>query len=629
MRAAAYHFRRLTVPVCESWRALDCAVARWVIAHGGSPLLAEVAAWASLAEGHGDSALPLNGDGDDRHDMRLLTEAEIETLQAEALVGTSESGAADQADTPFVIDDGLFYLRRNFLHETAVAKLIGQRRAQSTVRQETPVTMIDALFPGDAGAAVMAQRDAVMRVPGRRFFVLTGGPGTGKTTTVLRMLLALIRDRRSRDELAPVIRISAPTGKAAQRLSETLREGVERLRGSAGSLSEDWTTSIEVALSAQASTLHRLLGSRGSRGGFVHHADNPLSADIVVIDEASMLDLGLLRALLEALREDTVLILIGDADQLTSVGTGSVLLDLVGAMERAGAEDIVRLRHSFRADHALVPINEAIRQGDRDAFDQAWSAAGDTVLRRQVSTPRQLNAALAGWRHVLHDLLQQGGAFERMPIVRMDGILAALDALRQRQLLCALREGAFGSEQVNASIERMLSDDIEGHAGATWYPGRAVMITRNDAAAGLFNGDVGLCLRDENDQLRVWFEVTVRDDNRDASDAADKPTKLQRRAIDFEPGSLPEHRGAFAVTIHKSQGSEYEHVAILLPPDADNRILSRQLLYTGVSRAKKSVEIWGSDVALDAALATPVRRSGGLAARFALAVTGSLTSPVA
>ncbi len=615
MRAAAYHFRRLPIPIAEAWRSLDGAVARWVIAHGGSPLLAEVAGWASLAEGHGDSALPLTGDIVQRHGMRELAETEIEMLRVEPLVDAAQSPDDNAPDTPFVIDDGLFYLRRNVLHETAVAGMIQQRRAQLTAGHEVPAEVIDALFGNDASLAVKAQREAVERVVGRRLFVLTGGPGTGKTTTVLRVLLALIRDRESRAEPAPVIRISAPTGKAAQRLSETLREGVERLRDDPGLLSADWSASIDVALSAQASTLHRLLGSRGRRGGFGHHADNHLSADIVVIDEASMLDLGLLRALLEALREDTVLILIGDADQLTSVGTGSVLLDLVGAMEGAAAQDIVRLRHSFRADQSLVPINEAIREGDRGAFDQAWSAAGDSVLRRQVSTPRQFNAALAIWQQGVKQMLQQAGAFERVSVDQMQSILAALDALRQRQLLCALRAGAFGSEQVNASIERMLGAATDGDVGATWYPGRAVMITRNDAAAGLFNGDVGLCLRDDNDQLRVWFEVTVREGSND-SDIAHDPQKSQRRAIDFEPGSLPEHRGAFAVTIHKSQGSEYEHVAILLPPDADNRILSRQLLYTAVSRARKSVEIWGSDAVLNAALDTPVRRAGGLAARF-------------
>ncbi|HET9033324.1 MAG TPA: exodeoxyribonuclease V subunit alpha [Dokdonella sp.] len=620
MKSAAFHFRRLdsAVTIAESWRSLDCAVARWVMAHGGSALLAEVAAWASLAEGHGDSALPLTGAEADRHGMRALGDEEIESLRGEPLVGTAQSRDANEADTAFVLDDGLFYLRRNFLHEIAVARMIGERRAQSAAADQTPLATLDALFHGDANTPVQAQRDAVARMPGRRFFVLTGGPGTGKTTTVLRMLLALIRDRETRAELAPTIRISAPTGKAAQRLSETLREGAKRLREHAQQpLGDDWSASIEIALSAQASTLHRLLGSRGRRGGFAHHADNPLPVDIVVVDEASMLDLGLLRTLLEALREDTVLILIGDADQLTSVGTGSVLLDLVAAMEAAGAEDLVRLRHSFRADQSLLPINEAIRMGDRGAFDRAWNDAGDKVRNRRAGTPGELSIALGIWGGAVQTLLQRAGAFDRHPVDQMAAILAVLDALRQRQLLCALREGAFGSEAVNAILERMLSHEVDGFSAATWYPGRVVMITRNDAAAGLFNGDVGVCLRDDNDQLRVWFEVTVREDKTASTDIANDTPGLQRRAIDFEPGSLPEHKGAFAVTIHKSQGSEYDQVAVLLPPDADNRILSRQLLYTAVSRARQSVEIWGSDAVLDAALATPVRRAGGLAARFA------------
>jgi exodeoxyribonuclease V alpha subunit len=617
MVASSYHFQRLKteLAMAEVWRPLDRAIVRWVISHQGSRLLAEVAAWASFAEGQGDSALKLETDGIGRHGMRALDAGELEQLRQDALVGIAGVPGADGVDTPFVIDRDLFYLRRNYLHEIAVARHVAERRNSAAIAKAVSEPTLDLLFHGDVRDEVQAQREAVARVPGRRLFVLTGGPGTGKTTTVLRMLLMLIRERSERGQQAPLIRIAAPTGKAAQRLSESLREGAERLRGdSALALADEWSEPIESALAAQAATLHRLLGSRGS-GGFSHHADNPLAADIVVIDEASMVDLTLLHVVLDALREDAVLILVGDADQLTSVGTGSVLLDLVSAMEAEGADDLVRLHHSFRADQSLVAINEAIRAGDRAAFDLAWHNAGARVEQVEVSTPSSLHGALSRWLDRLQQSLCDVGAFAPIAVADQAAILAALDQLRGHQLLCALREGEFGAEAANGLLERSLSRSQDDYADATWYPGRAVMITRNDYSAGLFNGDVGLCLLDENGHLRVWFEVTVREDDVGAVAGATAQAS-QRRAIDFEPGNLPEHRGAFAMTIHKSQGSEYGRVAVLLPADAGNRILSRQLLYTGVSRAKHGIELWSSEAAVTAALNTPVRRAGGMAARF-------------
>ena len=610
-----YHFRPLAVDADtpEPWRALDRAVARWVVIHGGSPLLARVAGWASLAESHGDSALPLIGADSARHGMSALDDEALAALRGEPLVAVAGANAAE--DAPFVIEHEHFYLRRNHRHEVAVARHIAMRRTASTVAEAVSAADLDLLFASVDDATVQAQRAAVAGVPGKRLFVLTGGPGTGKTTTVLRMLLVLIRQRAECGAGAPVIRIGAPTGKAAQRLSASLREGAKRLREqTVAPLPAAWQSSLDVALDADAGTLHRLLGSRGHGGGFRHHAGEPLAADIVVVDEASMVDLALLRALLDALREDAVLILVGDADQLTSVGTGSVLLDLVGALEAARAPDLVRLHHSFRADQSLVPINHAILRGERQAFADAWQAAGAHAVRRDVATTADLRRALTPWCRALRELLHAAGAFDAMPAGRDDLVLAALDALRTRQLLCALREGEFGSNDVNTLIERSVRAAVD--ADAAWYPGRAVMIARNDAAAGLFNGDVGLCLRGADGQMRVWFEVTLARGVPASGTDAQASASSNRSVRAFAPGGLPEHRGAFAVTIHKSQGSEYDHVALLLPPDADNRILSRQLLYTGASRARHSLELWATDAALATALATPVLRAGGLRQRL-------------
>lgn len=617
---SGYHFHRMVgeTPPPEAWRMLDATVARWVLAHGGSPLLAQLAGWASHAEGRGDSALLLSGEAAGRHGMHTLSAEELVALQAEPMVALA--GASDSGGTPFVLDLPHFYLRRNYLHEAAVARQVRERREASLPLCGSDLADIDALFQGDGADRVQPQRQAVAQVLGKRLFVLTGGPGTGKTTTVLRMLMMLIKNRFAATHMAPTIRISAPTGKAAQRLSESLRDGAQRMRAVEHFANGgDWQPYLECALGAEASTLHRLLGSRGRQGGFVHHADNPIPADIVVVDEASMVDLAMLRNLLDALRKDAALILVGDADQLTSVGTGSVLLDLVGAMEGARAPDLVRLIHSFRADQSLVPINEAIRHGDVAAFDAAWLAAGSKAIRREVATSTDLRNALGKWSTSLQSTLQIAGALDAIAKTDQVRVLKALDGLRQRQLLCALREGEFGAEVANAIIERRLKSHADLATDVDWYPGRAVMITRNDYTVGLFNGDVGLCLRDENGNLGVWFEVTVQDGNARAEEAltVEGVSQASRRAICFATGGLPEHQGAFAVTIHKSQGSEYDHVAVLLPPEADNRILSRQLLYTGISRAKQVVELWCTPVACQTAIATPVRRASGLAARIA------------
>ncbi len=595
------------------WRALDHAVARWVMAHGGSSLLAEVAAWASFAEGQGDSALLLRGDT--RHGMEALDAKAIGELQQQPLLGRADE-AVSSTDTPFVLDGEHCYLRRNFRHEVAVAQHLHARRRQAT----SPGLALDdvqlrALFNGGLGEAEAAQRLAVSVALGKRLFVLTGGPGTGKTTTVLRMLLALCREHAASHARPPLIRLAAPTGKAAQRLAESLREGGRRLQERLDQAAPDWQPlpsewipDLHSVLDAPSSTLHRLLGSRGRHGGFSHHRDNPIAADIVVVDEASMLDLALLRALLEALREDSLLVLVGDADQLTSVGTGSVLLDIVAAMQEQHATELVRLRHCFRSDMALVPVNEAVQRGDVEAFQQACDAAGtQRVRRREAGNTRQLAGLLAEWCKRLHDSLALHGALHAIEHDDLSAVQRAFAGLRQQQLLCALREGEFGAEQANALIERGLRAEFDAYADQVWYPGRAVMITRNDYASDLLNGDVGLCLMQQDAQggsrLTVWFES-----------APGSTTRYRALA----PDNLPPHQGGFALTVHKSQGSEFGRVAVLLPPDEASPMLSRQLLYTALSRARDSVELWGSENAIRQAIAQSSTRAGRLTQRLML-----------
>lgn len=606
-----YRFLRQDPEPPPNWRALDRAVAYWAALHGGSERLAEVAGWASHADGLGDAALPLLGDDAGRHGMPGLSEADVAALRGEALVGDGS------AKTPFVLDaDGRFALWRNHAHEVAIATRIAQRRSAAAPVDTTAFADdLDVLFTPGTPAA-QRQRDAVAAAVGRRLFVLTGGPGTGKTTTVLRLLLMRLRTAAA----PPLIQLAAPTGKAAQRLLQALRAGKRALRSGPQALPDDWQPLLERIPEDDASTLHRLLGYDPHRNRFTRNHARPIAADIVVVDEASMLDLAMLRGLLAAVREDAALILLGDADQLTSVAAGSVLMDLVAALERDKAPELVRLEHSFRADRALARLNETVRDGDAAAFADALAAAGPSVRLRAVDDATDLRALARDWaqglaalplRPCLPAAFSPGAGTDIAPVQASlfdqpsDPALVALAALRaltQRQLLCALREDTFGALAVNALIESELRERWQVAPDALWYPGRAVLITRNDYGLHLFNGDVGLCLADADGRLRVWFETAAADGDGGA------------RAL--PPDALPAHEGAFAITVHKSQGSEYQHVAVLLPPDPAHRILSRQLLYTAISRARRELDLCASTAVIEAALQQPVRRAGGLAAKL-------------
>ncbi len=581
----------------EAWGTLQRALHRWVIAHGGSPLLAHTAAWASLADARADAALALAGPDAGWQGMPPPGDDQLEALRREPLVG---DGSSD-VPTAFVIDaQARFYLWRNYSRERRIGEQLRALRqcAVLSVADASPVdaSALDTLFGDVASGDDGAQRAAVRQLSHRRFGVLTGGPGTGKTTTVLRMLLMAQRHRQQAGQPPARIAIAATTGKAAQRLLASLQDGrrplQERLQASD---SDGWSALLAQLPAGDALTLHSLLGYRPYDGRFTRTRELPLDADIVVVDEASMLDLSLLDALLQALPDGAQLFLVGDADQLTSIGTGSVLLDLVAAME--GSDDLVRLQHGFRAQSPHLPrLLGAARTGAVQEFRAAFDGV-DAVWHRVVSAA-QLDARLRAWAERLAELpsLREGRAGDEADA------LAALDALASQQLLCALREGGDGAVHANARIEAILRRQWMHAAQTSWYPGRAVMVTRNDYATKLFNGDVGVCLADAAGGLRVWFEAAAGADGR-------------RRARSFAPAALPAHESAFAITVHKSQGSEYAHVALLLPPTPAHRVLTRQLVYTGLSRARQAVQLWSGEDALATALATPARRIGGLRGR--------------
>jgi len=598
--------RRSAIAWPDPWRPADRLLAQWVLAHGGSEALARWAGALGAAEGEGHAALAL--DDGARFGVDPSTR---DALDAPGWVGDGTTM------TPFVREgDARLFLWRYWRAEQAVADAVATLAATpptigppgDAAAEEAPgAAAVDTLFGTGDDRRDAAQREAVRRCGEARLFVLTGGPGTGKTTTVLRMLLA--RQRRLGRPLR--VAVAAPTGKAAQRLVDALRAGLADLASALARVDnhDRWADVLDAFAMPAASTVHRLLGYHPTRHRYTRDARQPIDAELVVIDEASMLDLEAFAALLDALPAQAALWLVGDADQLSPVGPGSALQDLVQALDRQPGAPMQRLVHSFRAESHLVALNQALRNGDAMATRAALRADA-AIQHAPLADEHALEAALRAWALAL------AGEAHTAPLpagsdAAREAAARALRSLTSRQWLCATREGPRGSVAVNARLDALLRrrlDRSAHHPRDTGgidspYAGQRLLITRNDIGNGLFNGDVGLCLADADGRLRVWF------------DGSDGPHALP-------PGALPAHEPAWALTVHKSQGSEYAQVAVLLPSDPMHRVLSRELLYTAASRAKRALTLHGDDAVIDACLAMPVRRSGGLHARLgeALAV---------
>jgi exodeoxyribonuclease V alpha subunit len=618
-------------------RDIDRALGQWVAQRAGSELLGHAASALGRAESLGHVRCDLAADAG-------FTSAQIAELRKHPWVG---DGAAF---TPFVAaDDANLYTWRNWRNESRLAQALRARAQQRSLPIDGAQLAADMeeLFAGTDAAATHWQRVAVAAVPGARVFVLAGGPGTGKTTTVLRMLLMLLRHAQACGFSArPVVALTAPTGKAAQRLTESIAAGRAAMSGGldpAGAFAQALAGLADV----QAQTLHRLLGYQPWSGDFAHRADAPLPADIVIVDEASMIDQAMMRQLVDALRPRATLILLGDPAQLYAIEAGSVLGDIVGGvpenalpeslaalftsplvgevdarsaagegvapkapvapspqpLSRKGrgaqaqirdeplAGQVITLTHTWRAREGLRDALAAIRAGDAGWLDGVLGpeAAGD--LRWSNCTKvAEVRERVRAW---LREHAVWFANLLRRDIEPGD----ALRDLRRGQILCALREGPFGAATINAMIQRELSAQSGFDSNDDWHHGRPVIVTRNDSARGLFNGDVGIALEGADGQ-RVWFDG-----------GASGPRG-------FSPRALPAHETAWAITVHRSQGSEYDEVAVLLPPDADNRILSRELLYTAVSRAREGAQVWSSADALRAAVARPVMRRSGLRERL-------------
>ena len=408
------------------------------------------------------------------------------------------------------------------------------------------------------------QREAANMALSQGLTVLTGGPGTGKTTTVARLLALLAEQAALEGRPSPRIALAAPTGKAAARLQEAVQTAVDELDGADRSR----------LTGLQATTLHRLLGSRPDTSSrFRHHRGNRLPHDVIVVDETSMVSLTMMARLLEAVRPDTRLLLVGDPDQLASVEAGAVLADLVQGL---GASRVASLRTSHRFGADIGDLAAAVRDGDADAALQVLRSGGEHIewLRSAQS---------------LRDVLLPQALRLREACVLGD-TATALQTLEEHRLLCAHRRGPFGVAHWNRQVERWLTEATGEPLWSTWYAGRPILVTANDYGLKLYNGDTGVTVASP-DGLRVAVG-----------------------ALSFTPGRLAEVETMHAMTIHKSQGSQAAEVTVLLPPE-DSRLLTRELFYTAVTRAQRRVRVVGSEAEVRAAIDRQAVRATGLGLR--------------
>lgn len=659
-------------PLLQQWhdagwlRAIDVAFAGLLmdLANEQQPSVLVAAALTSFQLGSGHVCVDLqallqhpevflppvkNTEGDPGPGWRPF----LQTLQTQGLsawqqqLRASPAVGAGEGAEPLVLDGHRLYLRRYWRYETQVAKALLARLATPAVDLSLKtlppghlVQALDALFEGATDAPDW-QRIATAIASRQRFVVISGGPGTGKTTTVVR-LLSLLQGLSLQSRGKPLrIALAAPTGKAAARLTESIGKGIVSLPHQAH-------------IPTQVSTLHRLIGARSDTRDYRWHRGNPLHVDILVIDEASMVDLEMMAAVVDALPVHARLILLGDKDQLASVEAGAILgeicrdahlarysADLCRALQRDAAivlpgsrdaqpldDHMVMLKksHRFLAQGRIGKLALAINEGDvQTALDllAAGDPSGDPsgnpsgnpqavflLTDRIESTLAPLvlgrDDGSAGYAAYLQ--LVKAGCPAQASV--NDWAQKVLETLGRFQVLCALRQGDFGVESLNPLIARVLFDaGLIPHTQG-WYAGRPVMVTRNDYSLGLMNGDVGVALPDPDAdlQLRVFFA---------------QANQLKR----VLPSRLTQVETVFAMTVHKSQGSEFDHAVLVLPASV-SPVLTRELIYTAVTRAKHRVTLTGERLSvLETALRQRVFRCSGLWERLQPAQSRPATHP--
>jgi exodeoxyribonuclease V alpha subunit len=426
------------------------------------------------------------------------------------------------------------------------------------------------------------QLRAAMNAARHRTTILTGGPGTGKTTTVARMLVLLADQAAARDETLSIA-LAAPTGKAATRLEEAVEAGLAEI-AAASPKARDAADRVG---HPRGVTLHRLLGWRPDNSTrFRHDRGNRLKYDVVVVDESSMVELTMMGRLLEALRPQARLVLVGDPEQLTSVGAGAVLSDLVEGYGSGPGSPVAPLTENFRSNQDIKALAEALRTGDEDGVLDVLRTPSDQVDFVEVASEAEMEAALRP------DC--EAAALRVLEAAVREDARAAVAALDEHRLLCAHREGPTGVRRWNRHVERWLSEHPGVELYDQWYVGRP-LLTSNDYALDVYNGETGVVVR-QGRRRRAYIS---------GSDG------LKQLA----PGRLDAVETMHALTIHKSQGSQAKAVSVLLP-GADSRLLTRELFYTAVTRAQERLRVVGTEAAVRLAVTTKARRATRLPQRL-------------
>ncbi len=510
----------------------------------------------------------------------------LHKIASSPLVETVSGGdsVSLQGSTPLVLDSaGRLYLRRYWEYQSRLATAIRDRMAFRFEPEEIDSVCLEAglsrLFP-DSGPEDLQYRGARAAI-GSRFCVLSGGPGTGKTSTVGRILVLIVEQARARGLEPPRIQLAAPTGKAAAHLSFSLQRTLSELEV------ED---AVRNAIPSAAATLHRSLGVMGGVGSrFRHGADSLLPLDVMLVDEASMVDLAMMTRLVEAVPKEARLILLGDRDQLASVEAGAVLGDIARpSSPRDSADAIVQLTHSYRfsAESGVGRLTRAVNAGEvEDALGVLEDAEVPEVNWLELGGDDHLPTHLAS--------LVRDGFSSFVEASRPEAKLEAFDRFR---VLTALRHGPLGVEALNSMIEHELFAQMGFDPKEPFYEGRPLGMTRNDYELELYNGDVGLVVNSPRD-------------GRGGGRALFRSPEGDSRLISTL--RLESAETVFAMSIHKSQGSEFNEVVVVLP-DEEAGLLTRELIYTAVSRAREKVTLLARREVLQAAIGRRIERASGL-----------------
>nr|WP_280636349.1 exodeoxyribonuclease V subunit alpha [Endozoicomonas sp. G2_1] len=528
---------------------------------------------------------------------------------------------------PVVYANKSLYLKRYYDFEQELGNLLAERLTgdNTQIDEQTLAiakTVIADLFPEVTAAKVDWQKLAVANALMKRFSIIAGGPGTGKTYTVSKLLAAIVQlnrklnQRFNRDRDCNIALV-APTGKAAQRLTESIVHALSQF-------TELIPKSILEAIPTEAQTIHRLLGVIPNQLEFRHHQDNPLNLDVLLIDEVSMVDLPLMTRLFRALPSHCQVILLGDADQLPSVAVGNVLSALAPrpliGYSKDNIERLKQLLPEFstkatglkkvnnkRYDHLSLLV-----ESRRFAGDGGIGKIAKAVIASDVNTSWQLlsqapeNDELSLLPQTIEIWLPELVKQYYQPIFTAETAAEAFTALSKFRILAATRQGTYGVDALNHAVEQILEAQhaintmVSGKTGGKpLYHGQPIMITENNYQLGLYNGDIGLLWRNQDNELMALFEQ--------------QSESGQMAYKQLVPSRLPAFETVYAMTIHKTQGSEFDHVAMVLPDYADNPLLSRELLYTGITRAKQKLSICSLANVWSRAVETNSERYGHLA----------------